>query len=305
MRLFVERFALTVLAAALIYVVTHQIHLSVQVRIAFSAGIVIAALLASHFGEKRYADGTTASRSPRYFLPLSIAVALGTIGFVVYVLTLNGGENPEPQTLPTTASSLKPAPNQDDSGKASTETSSPTPGRLRAQTADPLPPLTKSRDVLTEYLSTTTPAQRPSSPWPVLMYDGNGKEYSILRATAQSVLQENGNTTPSIFWKSIAPDRYTDLFNADVSLIARLRPYCDGLVMGLVRSTTSASDQVSGMYTTHISADVKQVSTSDGIRHEFNIEGNGTGFDVETSQSNAEERLAQKFKTEFVTSLSK
>jgi hypothetical protein len=117
--------------------------------------------------------------------------------------------------------------------------------------------------------------------------------------------RENGSTTPSIFRKSLSPDLFADLFNADVSLMARLHPYCDGLIMALVRSTTSRSDQIGGMYTTQISADVKQVSTSDGIRHEFNVAENGTGFNVETSQSNAEERLAQKFKSEFVGSLPK
>ena len=299
MRLFVERFALTVLATALIYVAT-QLHLPIQIRIFISVGIVIAALLASFFGERKSAEDTRDSRSPRYFLPLSVAVALGTIGLIVYVLTRNCGNNPEPKTQSTTAGLLKSAPNQASQNDASPiATSQP-----KAQLPTPAMHAAKQRDLLAEYLSAPSPPH-PSSAWPVLMYDRSGQEYSILRASAQAVLREGGKTTPSIFRKSISPDRFSDLFNADGALMARLHPYCDGLVMGLVRSATSPSDQISGMYTTHISADVKQVSTSDGIRQEFNIAENGTGFDAETSQSNAEKRLAQKFKSEFLKSLSK
>jgi len=59
------------------------------------------------------------------------------------------------------------------------------------------------------------------------------------------------------------------------------------------------------MYTTHFRADVKLVSTSDGVRNEFNIEENGAGFSADTSKSNGEERLADKLKAELVKSFSK
>jgi hypothetical protein len=60
--------------------------------------------------------------------------------------------------------------------------------------------------------------------------------------------------------------------------MSMLREYCDGVVLGSIKSATSASDQFKGLYTTHLAADVKLASASDRVQHEFNLDESGAGF---------------------------
>ena len=50
---------------------------------------------------------------------------------------------------------------------------------------------------------------------------------------------------------------------------------------------------------THLSVDVKLISTTIGVRREFLLEEDGAGFDSGASRSNGERRLAEKLKTEL------
>jgi hypothetical protein len=131
------------------------------------------------------------------------------------------------------------------------------------------------------------------------MFGVDGSEYPVLRARAELVLQNSGSSTPHIFANYIDPDEYKDLFNTDAITVSTLRAYCDGVVLGRIKSITSSSDQFDGLYTTHLTADVKLVSTDTHTQHEFTVEENGAGTSAEESRSKAEERLSEKLKDEL------
>jgi hypothetical protein len=135
--------------------------------------------------------------------------------------------------------------------------------------------------------------------WIVLIYGENGRDYPLLRAVAQEALSGNDISTPSLF-RSSTPDRvYDEIFVANVSTLSGLKPFCDGVVIGKVKRNTSPSDQFSGMFTSHIDADVKLISLPGGPRREFGVEDNGAGFSAEDSESKAEQRLAEKLRIEL------
>ncbi len=141
--------------------------------------------------------------------------------------------------------------------------------------------------------------------WSVLMYDKDGNPYPILRSTAQTAMQIAGYKTPAIFQSPLPASTFAELFNADLPTIFQLRHYCAGLVLGMITSATEPDDQYKGLYTTHLRTDVKLISTSERIRREFNLEQDGAGMDADSSRSNAEERLAERLKSEIEKSVAK
>jgi hypothetical protein len=104
---------------------------------------------------------------------------------------------------------------------------------------------------------------------------------------------------PSLFRPSTPDSAYDDIFVANVSTLSGLKPFCDGIVVGRVERNTNPSDQFSGMFTCHMSADMKLISVASGLQREFVIEDNGAGFSAEDSESKAEKRLAEKLKIEL------
>jgi hypothetical protein len=131
------------------------------------------------------------------------------------------------------------------------------------------------------------------------MFGVDGSDYPVLRARVELTLQKNGSSTPHIFTNYIDPDEYKDLFNADVLTISVLRDYCDGVVLGRIRSATSSDGQFDGLYDTRLTAEVKLVSTADSIPHEFSVEESGAGFSAEVSMSEAEKRLSDRLDIEL------
>ena len=150
-----------------------------------------------------------------------------------------------------------------------------------------------------DYIKAPSRTGTSGTVWPVLIYGDDGGSYPILRANAELAVRNSGRSAPSIFKNPVSAAAYEEVFAGNTITLTKLHPYCDGLVLGKVKQVTSPNNQFDGMYTTNLVADVKVMSTSEGVQHEFNIQENGAGFSGEESKSNAEERLATKLTTEL------
>ena len=289
MRLFIERFAIPVLAAALMAVVVNQLTLSPQVRLPFIVGIIGVAVLIAFLAEERRAKKDGKPHSANILVPMAVMLSLAAIGIVIYLVKPRAAENvgsmhqPEGQRNPPP----RVSPTQN------TEDGTSTPAAKQPQAGDDL----------FQYIEVAPRSGGSAASWPVLMYGENGDAFPVLRASGEAALQERGKSTPPIFRNPIPSEAYDHLFAADITTLAKLRRFCDGLVLGKVKTVTLPSDQFSGMYTTHLSVDVKLASTSDNLRREFKIDESGAGFDAEDSKSKAEERLAQKLRIEISKAL--
>jgi len=187
-----------------------------------------------------------------------------------------------------------------DTGQTSQGHEAPTiPAPTFRTTQDATGRTARPKDGLLNSIDSTPRSQNSSPLWVVTMYSDEGDDFSILRATSQQALSANGISITSLTRNSAPIRTNSELFMATAATLETLKPYCDGLIMGKLKVHTVPSDQFGGMFATHLSADVKLISTSNGVRRELVIEEDGGGFDASTSQSNAERRLAEKLKTEL------
>lgn len=285
MRLFVERFAIPVLAAVLMAVVINQLTLSPQVRLPFIGGIIGVAVVIAFLAEERRAKKDGRPRSANILVPMAVMLSLAAIGIVIYLVKPRAAENAGSMYQPVVQGNPPPriSPTQN------TQDGISTPAAKQSQ----------ARDDLLQYIEVAPRSGGSAASWPVLMYGEDGGTYPVLRASGEAAVRERGSSAPSIFRNSIPSEAYDHLFAADITTLAKLRRFCDGLVLGKVKAVTLPSDQFSGMYTTHLSVDVKLASTSDGLRREFRIDENGAGFNAEDSKSKAEDRLAPKLRIEI------
>jgi hypothetical protein len=119
-----------------------------------------------------------------------------------------------------------------------------------------------------------------------------------------SVLSERAYRRVAVFRPSLIQDqRYEEIYAADPRLSHRLREYCDGIVVGIVRSSTSDRDAaLNGLLTVEISVDMRLISTVSGeIKAEFKLHDNSAGFTPTEAQSRAEERLASRVRDRLRT----
>ena len=102
-----------------------------------------------------------------------------------------------------------------------------------------------------------------------------------------------GIATTSRITNSAPAPTNSELFAATPSNTRLLKPYCDGLIMGKLKLHTAANDQFSGMYETHLSVDVKLISTTIGVRREFLLRGRSRirlgGFAIQWRASSCRE----------------
>jgi hypothetical protein len=252
MRLFVERFAIPVLVAGLIGIVTNTLKLPDRIRIPVIVVLGVAAATAALSLERRRGADKVESdhRRSNALTLLAVAVASGAIALLVHFR--NPGDNAA--TIPHEGNASQP-PGETIPGPGPV---APKPD-LDHGSAENLLRKSPPKSRVLDYIS-ATPWRRGSGPaWAVLMYSEDGHEYPILRATAQQALASNSISTPALFKNSTPPEAYEDVFSADVSTMSELKPYCDGLVLGRLKLNTGPSDQFNGMYTTHLGVDVKLV----------------------------------------------
>jgi hypothetical protein len=140
--------------------------------------------------------------------------------------------------------------------------------------------------------------------WAVLIAGDNISGSPALNSAVAGVLSERAYRRVAIFRPSLVQDRrYEEIYAADPRLGRQLRQYCDGIVVGIVRSSTPGRDVgLNGLLTVEMAVDMRVISTVAGdVKAEFRLQENGAGFTPTEAQSRAEERLASKVRDRLRT----
>ena len=270
-------------------IVTDQLKIPAQVRIPVVIALCLAAGISAILIEKRVAAKEQDQSGSRIPSLLSVAIAAGAIALLVHRKL---GRPPFSVTSPDKPAIAREAP------PIAAAESVPLTNLTHEMPIRPPEP-SKPADTVLDYVKAPVRSGSSGTIWPVVMYGEDGSVYPLLRANAELAVRNSGRSAPSIFNSSVPSRAYEELFAGNAVTLAKLQPYCDGLILSKIRASTSASNQFEGMFTTVLVADVKIASVSEGVRHEFNLKENGTGFSAEESKANAEERLATKLATEL------
>ena len=267
MRTFVSAFVMPVLGAGLIYILTNQLQVDDRYRIPVVLVLTLAAFLVAWLIEEKREAGEQQRLRSRIFSSLAFVLSVSGI------LWLTRYRPPAKSNL------ASPSIVQNDASG---------PSKSHEVQSNPAQPVRHSqgmpnhsaqpRDGLLDSIDKTPRSRNANPAWVVQMYSDEGDDFPILRATAQEALAVKGIATTSRITNSAPAPTNSELFAATPATLVSLKPYCDGLIMGKLKLHTAANDQFSGMYETHLSVDVKLISTTIGVRREFLLEEDGAGL---------------------------
>jgi hypothetical protein len=273
-KLYVERFLLTIFAAVVTALLTA--HVSMIARMVMIGGIGALAFLASVVAEKLPPAVPHASLPPGRRI-VNVLLALGIPILLCYVLLSSGVLQIEQGHFPD---------------------GSPSPTPLKEVVSSPEDTFMK------KYVGDDGQAH-PTGAWTVIILASGHNNFPELRTAAENALSKKGYAVRPLFRAALLQDSAAsdELYNGNPALLKRIAVYRDGVLVGKVRLEIS-HDASLDLFTAHLFADLRVISArSANVKGEVIVDETGAGFSESAAASAAEQKAADKLKQELLASM--
>jgi|GEM_PF-4432490 len=290
MKLYLERFLLSILASLFTLVLTGKTNPAF--RVAAIATVAVLAFLAAVVAERfPSADASQKALSRRQPLVL-VLLSMGVLLLAAYVLLRR------PDMFQTAQEGSKNPPGQPvDGPKLRVEGGRPTiaPGETPPSSED---------SFIRKYVADDGQPYRTGA-WTVVISAAGPNSFPGLYAAAENALSEKGYAVRPLFRAALLQDSAAvdELYTGNPALLKRIGTYRDGFVVGKLRSEVTQNPALD-MFTAHLYADLRVISArSARVEGQLTIDETGAGFSEAAATTAAEHRLADKLKQQLLQSI--
>jgi hypothetical protein len=175
---------------------------------------------------------------------------------------------------------------------------SPTKHPLDAFTKSPAPDTSPEGAFWNKYVDAKAQRRNATGSWSVVLAQQGQPASSEVSGAVVEVLKQKGREAILIFRPNIFEGPgFRELYQADPTLLKKLRNLCEGLVVGEVSEDNSTDPDLQGLITVEVALRLRIFSTNTGaVTTEFAINGRGAGFSLQEAKRQATQRLAEALK---------